>query len=214
MSQNGALRREVLQLYVDAAVAFIPMDLYAEYYIMNPEMLVDVSRQTMWEILNTFHIRNEDELRKDIAWTIAVGRRLEFARTCQQLSILSEAERNKFIEEAETAQDKHKRAVANYYLRRMPPGGIGAYDFSYAVFKCLGGRQLKCLSEDEMWGYIGSLANLMRNSYSNWYDYTMGFAVGFEYFSPEMSQTYLSADRQRLMRLLNLRKSPLLQIRL
>ncbi|MNN48635.1 hypothetical protein D3C81_1631260 [compost metagenome] len=128
--------------------------------------------------------------------------------------LLSEEDRIRRIGTEMNPEEKKKLTVVNYYLQRMPRGGIGALDYTLTVFSCLIGEQLRWLTKDETWSYAGKLVCLAKESYDSWHDYCIGFAVGQECYVDNGSLNHARTGKQHLVRLLNSAASPLVRTKL
>ncbi|MNE14202.1 hypothetical protein D3C80_1070680 [compost metagenome] len=199
---------------VHAMISIIPMGKRAGYYASNPESMYKGNKRKLKNVLAQRHIHDKAELKKSIEWNIAVGNRCEFQNLYEELMLLSEAERIRKIEVEKNPKEKQKLTVVNYYLRRMPRGGIGACDYTITVFHCLIGGQLRWLTKDEVWSYAGKLVCLAKENYDSWHDYCTGFAVGLECYVANGSVNYAREGKQFLVRLLNSEASPMVQTKL
>ncbi|MNN43764.1 hypothetical protein D3C81_1580180 [compost metagenome] len=195
-------------------ISLIPSGDSADYYVNKVDALYKGSKRKLYNILARYDISNAQELKKCIDWNISVGKRNEFSRFDRELSLLMEADRIRRIESEENPEEQYRLNVANDYLRRMPHGGIGAYDYSFTAFYCLIGRQLGWLTKDETWSYIEKLVLLAKQNYSDWHEYCIGFVVGLEYCSQNTNFNYVKEGKNRIMRLLNFLDSPMVQIKL
>ncbi|WP_019637856.1 DUF1266 domain-containing protein [Paenibacillus fonticola] len=205
-------RRKFLKPYVDAMLAALPIGEAAEYYMMNPERCTSGTNKALWSRLSIYNIKDGNTLKAFTEWNLSDGMRQEFEEIQEALLYLPEIERAQYVEAAGEPEAIHKRKVVHYYLRRLPPGGIGAYDFTIALCNCLIGRNLRLITEEETSEYAERLVYRTKESYRSWYDYTMGFAIGLEFWSYPMPSNYISNERNRLMRMLTLKNSPMLKV--
>lgn len=202
-------RQELWKPYVDAMLAILSVGESAEYYMMNSEMFTNTNRKTSREMLSRYKVQDGDSLRKFTEWMLSIGMRQEYKEIHEELGLLPEAKRQKYVQAAGSPEELYKRNVVNYYLRRVPSGGIGAYDFTITLYNCFAGYNLRFITEEETWEYAERLVWRAKENYHNWYDYTLGFAIGLEYWSLPHTSNFVSNERNRLIRLLTLKQSPL-----
>ncbi|MGZ7442897.1 DUF1266 domain-containing protein [Paenibacillus sp. TH7-28] len=192
-------------------LAVIPVGAAADYYINNPEKTYR-GELYLKRTLAPHGVENPEQLKMSLEWQASKGIRDEFKRMYRELCLLPKTERARRIEAEASPYVQHKLAVADYYLRRMPSGGVGSYDFAVNVLKCVAGERLGWLTADEARMYVQESVSLTREHYSNWHDYCIGFAVGLEFVSidPDPSN-YVIEGMRRLRRLLNFKNSPLVK---
>ncbi|RRJ63907.1 DUF1266 domain-containing protein [Paenibacillus oralis] len=192
-------------------LAVIPVGGAADYYINNPEKTYRGERY-LKGTLAQHGVENPEQLKMSLEWQFSKGIRAEFSRMYRELCLLPEAERARRIEAEASPYVQHKLAVTDHYLRRMPSGGVGAYDFAVNALKCVSGERLGWLTADEARTCVHQCVSLTREHYSNWHDYCIGFAVGLEFVSIDPnSSNYVIEGIRRLRRLLNFKDSPLVK---
>ena len=194
---------------VYAMLTLFPSGSSADFFIYNPEN-IGSGKRYMKKALANQGVENAEQLRMRLEWQISQGIRSVFAQMYQELCLLSADQRVRRIEAEEDPNVRHELSVVNYYLRRMPPDGVGAYDYSSIVFCCLAGEKLGWLTAEEAQMYAKQGVSLTREHFSNWHDYCFSFAVGLQFINadPENSD-YVKDGAERIRRLLNFRKSPL-----
>ncbi|MDU7475284.1 MAG: DUF1266 domain-containing protein [Paenibacillus macerans] len=181
----------------------------ADYYINNPEKRY-AGKLFIKRTLAQYGVENSDQLKESLEWRLSKGIRYEFEQIYRGLCLQAETERIRKIEAETNPHVKHRLAVANYYLRRMPSGGVGAYDFAIVAMHSLGGVGVGWLTDAEAGAYVEKAVRLTREHYSNWHDYCFGFTVGLEFFNSAdpSSFSYVEDGMRRLRRLLNFKDQP------
>ncbi|MCA1293852.1 DUF1266 domain-containing protein [Paenibacillus sp. alder61] len=197
-----------------AMLSFINMGPNAEYYIAHPEKMYLGTIKNKRILSEQHHIDTPEQLKQHLEWQMSVGLREEFDNMYQELILLPEAERGRRIASGSDPLIRHKMSVVNHYLRRMPAGGLTGYDCSFIVLKSLMAEQLKWLTGEEAWNYVGQAVKLARTRYGDWYDYCMSFAVGLEFYAIDDPAYYVRDAQGRLRRLLTVQDSPLVQVKL
>lgn len=205
--------RKAWQPYVEAVTSLCSMGETAEYYVMNPERKYS-NRSKLRSMFQKDDVENAEDMKESMEWSISTGIRTEFEQLRNELWNLSEEDRVKRIERCTELTEQHKLRVVNSYLRRLPPGGVGAYDFTWGIFKALAGKKIGYLQEDEAWEYISRIIPLIKQNYSDWYEYTIGFAVGYNYLLSGLSSDYVSSHRQHIMRMFTVPNSPFRQVKI
>ncbi|GIO31554.1 DUF1266 domain-containing protein [Paenibacillus sp. USDA918EY] len=205
--------REKLQKYVDAMVSLVFAGDKANYYIMNPESAYSETKQKLASILNEFNIRDAAELKERIEWLIADGKRLDYKFIYYKLIQMTEEGRIQKIKSVSDRKEQRDLTIVNRYLRRLPAGGITAFDCSFAVHFCCIGHKLRWLSKDEHWNYVNKLVRLAQESYADWDEYCTGFIAGLELYSGDQSLN-MKERKNRLMQLLNFSDSPMVKRKL
>lgn len=192
-------------------LAVIPIGAAADYYINNPKKTYR-GELYLKSTLAQHGVENPEQLKMSLEWQSSKGIRDEFNRMYRELCLLPKTERNRRIEAEASPYVRHKLTVADYYLRRMPSGGVGSYDFAVNVLKCMAGERLGWLTADEARTCVQEGVSLTREHYSNWHDYCIGFAVGLDFVSIDPhSSNYVIEGMRRLRRLLNFKDSPLVK---
>ncbi|MEO3944226.1 DUF1266 domain-containing protein [Gorillibacterium sp. CAU 1737] len=189
--------------FAHAMLAFFPKGPDADYFITNPKSIFRNRYGTLSLLDRMAGIDSASGLSQDLEWRISTGIRHEFSKIYRELEWLPEAERMQRIEAITHNPLREKYTVANHYLRRMPSGGIAAFDATYSVFYSMAGERLDWLTADETWTLIGRSVHLAQSHYTNWYDYCTGFVAGLDFTFPTQLQDKKERE-QRLRRLLGL----------
>lgn len=204
--------REAWMPYVHAVLSLCSIGQEVGYFVMNPKM-----QYQMWSRMRSFlkqhEIHDKEQLKTDIEWYLETGRRDEFFRDSCHLSMLSAAERNRYIQLLTNEQRKRQLTVVNRYLWSLTPGGIAAYDYSWTMLKCIAGKKVGYLSEDEMWGYIGQIIPMIKENFSEWEAYITSYAVGQSYLMREYPFSFVSKNRKYIMQMMNSPQNPMLQFK-
>ncbi|WP_199925398.1 DUF1266 domain-containing protein [Paenibacillus bouchesdurhonensis] len=212
MNINTQEERKAWMPYVHAVLSLCSIGQEVGYFMMNPKMQYE-----MWNRMRSFlkqhELHDKEQLIADIEWYLETGRRDEFFRDSCLLSMLSAAERSRYIQLLTNEQRRRQLTVVSRYLWSLPPGGIAAYDFSWIMLKCFAGKQVGYLSEDEMWSYIGRIIPMIKENFSEWETYIASYAVGQSYLLQESPSSFVSKNRQYIMQMMSFRQSPMLQFK-
>lgn len=204
--------RKAWMPYVHAVLSLCSIGREVGYFVMNPKM-----QYLMWNRMRRFlrqdDIQNKEQLITNIEWYLETGRRHEFYIDSCHLSILSAAERSRYIHLLTDEQRKRQLTVVNRHLWSLSPGGIGAYDYSWTMLKCLAGKQVGYLSEDEMWAYIGRIIPMIKENFSEWETYITSYAVGQNYLLHEYPFSFVSKNRKYIMQMMNFSQNSMLHFK-
>lgn len=194
---------------VYAMLTLFPSGSSADFFIYNPETIGTGKRYLKRSLANQ-GVENPEDLKMRLEWQISQGVRSNFAEMYQELCLLPADKRARRIEAEEDPDVRQKLTVVNYYLWRMPPDGVGAYDYSSIVFKCLAGEKLGWLTAEEAQMYAKQSVSLAQEHFSNWHDYCFSFTVGLQFISPNLEEyDYVKSGAERIRRLLSFKRSPL-----
>ncbi|WP_239617738.1 DUF1266 domain-containing protein [Cohnella mopanensis] len=214
MNISTAEAQETAQLYIDALSAMCIVGKHGDYHVQNPNWIF-TKRNYLRNLCQHWEVGNSDELKDNIKWSLSVGHRKEFEDMNLALSTQPESDRSHYIEmEKDNPTRRYKLSIVNDYLERMPPGGIAATDYTWAVFKCCAGFKLDYLTEEEKWKYINEIIAIIRSNYTNWKDFLISFTVGSAYTSLNRSADYISENKALLAKLLVSPYSPLRKVKL
>lgn len=205
-------KRKLWERSAHAMLTLIP-ERNPDYFITNPKYIYKDRKGRQRSMLAKIGVRNGEELRTYLEGVISGGDRAQFEQLYSQFVLLTEANRSARIEAESDPELKYKMKVVQKYILRVPMGGIGAFDCSYALFYCFIGRELRWLTRKEKWLYTGRLVNLAQYNYSNWRDYCIGFVIGLEFQSAELADAYVRDRRHRMIKLLSGAHSPMVKTR-
>ncbi|MBW7477555.1 DUF1266 domain-containing protein [Paenibacillus oenotherae] len=207
-SSNRPIRPASLRPYVNplTQLCYVGAD-HCQYDLLNS--VTNADRQ-IYEMLSRWAIRDTTALIQKMKWLMGTGTRQEFESAHNILTGMMGSERRGYIEtSSESDRERHRLTVVHYYMRRMPPGGIKAYDYSWIVFLSCAGHKLGFITESEMWYYISDTVDLIQGSYISWKDYIIGYSIGAVYNAADLSWNCISDHKALLARLLNSSANPL-----
>ncbi|WP_019637228.1 DUF1266 domain-containing protein [Paenibacillus fonticola] len=214
MDLSNPNERKAWMPYINAVISLCSIGKDVGYFIVNPTRQYN-NRSKVRPMLSSYGIYDKETLLKQVDWLIATGRRHEFEQDARRFSVLTEAQRNQYMESIEDEERILKMAVVNKYFRRLPSGGIGAYDFSWAMYLCMIGRQVGYLRGDETWDYAAKIIALIKANFSNWQQYTMSYIAAMKYHPyEEGGRRFLQDNKKYIMQMMSFRENPMLHIEL
>ncbi|MWC29675.1 DUF1266 domain-containing protein [Paenibacillus sp. MMS18-CY102] len=134
------------------------------------------------KMYTTHKIPNVEAFRHVARWYLTEGNRLEFNEMQNRLSVLSKADRQKYMSrEHADAEQSHKLMVANDYLMLLPRAGIMAYDFAWHIYLCQIGHAVGYLSKPEALAKIVHAATSLQQNYNSWHEFYTAFMAGHRF---------------------------------
>ncbi|UHA75066.1 DUF1266 domain-containing protein [Paenibacillus sp. 481] len=185
LSQYSKKQKKSLELYFRCLTSGCIHGWMRNYYVAYEFKLIN-KLWWKWPFLDAFklwELKDDDDLKKQIAWLLDDGCREEYRSLHAHLFALSEQARNKYVEVGDEKSDHAKLDVVHKCLYQLPSGNITAFGCAWAIYLSRIGVAKKYITEEEAWENKIRAARLIQQSYSSWDDFYIAFLVGNQYFS-------------------------------
>jgi hypothetical protein len=160
-------------------------------------------------LVDTWDIKNRDNLLESLLWIDNGGNRKEFKRWGEKVQSLRNEEYDKLLTEHQ-GDDKtlNRIKVAAAYYTALGDKSLLGWDYSRYICLCRWGYMAEYLSEEEAWQKIMPVAKLLQNTFDSWQDLGQNYLIGRLFWSYEETKQGGYNYEDAYMRLLDMPSSP------
>lgn len=159
------------------------------------------------------NVYDDHTLKYKLAWLMNEGHRTEFKKMHSYLSTLSEPNRKSFLQSLSKENGDHSKwNIVNYYLKKLPADGIGAFDYAWYIYLCRAGVAVGFIDNLEAGRYMAKAAKLAQQSYSGWESYFIAYVGGSQFASSDATFDFIKKNHAYHSKLFAARRSPIHQV--
>ncbi len=202
------MKRKRIEPYLHALTAALFHGRYAISYAISWRRYL--SQTFVKKQLKVYNVQSAVEARNLMNWYLDHGKRFEFNQMKRELCLLSEKERQLYIDTLTDEKAKSQMTIVNTYMNRFPVYSIAAYDYAYCIYISILAEKTGYILLEEALEIEKKAVERLQEAYSSWQDYLAAYAAGVQFANENQQKVseFMNRFGPTMIRLLASRHSP------